>query len=129
MIGSLFAGTEEAPGEVELYQGRSYKSYRGMGSLGAMQEGSKDRYFQHDVSADKLVPEGIEGRVPYKGTLAGVVHQLLGGLRSSMGYLGCETIEKFRSDAQFVRITSAGVRESQAHDVQITKEAPNYKLS
>jgi len=129
MIGGLFAGTEEAPGEVELYQGRSYKSYRGMGSLGAMQEGSKDRYFQHDVSAEKLVPEGIEGRVPYKGPLSGVVHQLLGGLRSSMGYMGCGSIDKFRTDAQFVRITNAGIRESHAHDVQITKEAPNYKLS
>ena len=129
MIGGLFAGTEEAPGEVELYQGRSYKSYRGMGSLGAMQEGSKDRYFQHDVSAEKLVPEGIEGRVPYKGPLSGVVHQLLGGLRSSMGYMGCETIDRFRTEARFVRITNAGVRESHAHDVQITKEAPNYKLS
>ena len=128
MIGGLFAGTEEAPGDVELFQGRSYKSYRGMGSLGAMQEGSKDRYFQMDVSADKLVPEGIEGRVPYKGPLSGVIHQLLGGLRSSMGYMGCKTIEEFSERAQFVRITSAGVRESHAHDVQITKEAPNYKL-
>ena len=128
MIGGLFAGTEEAPGEVELYQGRSYKSYRGMGSLGAMQEGSKDRYFQMDVSADKLVPEGIEGRVPYKGPLSGVIHQLIGGLRSSMGYLGCDNIEQFRKDATFVRITNAGVRESHAHDIQITKEAPNYKL-
>jgi len=129
MIGSLFAGTEEAPGEVELYQGRSYKSYRGMGSIGAMQEGSRDRYFQADIAADKLVPEGIEGRVPYKGSLFGVVHQLVGGLRSSMGYTGCETIEKFRVEAKFVRITNAGIRESHAHDVQITKEAPNYKLS
>jgi IMP dehydrogenase len=129
MIGGLFAGTEEAPGAVELYQGRSYKSYRGMGSLGAMQDGSKDRYFQNDVAADKLVPEGIEGRVPYKGSLSEVVHQLLGGLRSSMGYTGCATIEKFRTDTRFVRITSAGIRESHAHDVQITKEAPNYKLS
>ncbi len=128
MIGSLFAGTEEAPGEVELYQGRSYKSYRGMGSIGAMQEGSKDRYFQFDTAADKLVPEGIEGRVPYKGSLSGVIHQLLGGLRSSMGYMGCASIGKFRTEAQFVRITNAGVRESHAHDVQITKEAPNYKL-
>ncbi len=128
MIGGLFAGTEEAPGEVELFQGRSYKSYRGMGSLGAMQEGSKDRYFQMDVTADKLVPEGIEGRVPYKGPLSGVVHQLTGGLRSSMGYLGCKSIESFREEAKFVRITNAGVRESHAHDVQITKEAPNYKL-
>jgi IMP dehydrogenase len=129
MIGGLFAGTEEAPGEVELYQGRSYKSYRGMGSLGAMQEGSRDRYFQHDVSAEKLIPEGIEGRVPYKGTLSGVIHQLLGGLRSSMGYMGCGNIEKFRTESRFVRITNAGVRESHAHDVQITKEAPNYKMS
>jgi IMP dehydrogenase len=129
MIGGLFAGTEEAPGEVELFQGRSYKSYRGMGSLGAMQEGSKDRYFQHDVSAEKLVPEGIEGRVPYKGALSSVIHQLLGGLRSSMGYMGCDSIERFRTESQFVRITNAGIRESHAHDVQITKEAPNYKLS
>ena len=128
MIGGLFAGTEEAPGEVELFQGRSYKTYRGMGSLGAMQEGSKDRYFQMDVSADKLVPEGIEGRVPYKGPLSGVIHQLVGGLRSSMGYMGCTTIDRFREEAKFVRITNAGVRESHAHDVQITKEAPNYKL-
>ena len=128
MIGGLFAGTEEAPGEVELFQGRSYKSYRGMGSLGAMQEGSKDRYFQMDVSADKLVPEGIEGRVPYKGPLSGVIHQLTGGLRSSMGYMGTDTIGKFRDEAKFVRITGAGVRESHAHDIQITKEAPNYKL-
>jgi len=129
MIGGLFAGTEEAPGEVELFQGRSYKSYRGMGSLGAMKDGSKDRYFQHDVSAEKLVPEGIEGRVPYKGALSGVIHQLLGGLRSSMGYMGCETIDKFRAESRFVRITGAGVTESHAHDVQITKEAPNYKMS
>jgi IMP dehydrogenase len=129
MIGGLFAGTEEAPGEVELYQGRSYKSYRGMGSLGAMQEGSKERYFQHDVSAEKLGPEGIEGRVPYKGPLSGVVHQLLGGLRSSMGYMGCDSITKFRTESRFVRVTNAGIRESHAHDVQITKEAPNYKLS
>jgi len=128
MIGGLFAGTEEAPGEVELFQGRSYKTYRGMGSLGAMQEGSKDRYFQMDVAADKLVPEGIEGRVPYKGPLSGVIHQLTGGLRSSMGYMGCNTIDRFRDEARFVRITGAGVRESHAHDVQITKEAPNYKL-
>ena len=128
MIGGLFAGTEEAPGEVELFQGRSYKIYRGMGSLGAMQDGSKDRYFQTDVSADKLVPEGIEGRVPYKGPLSGVIHQLTGGLRSSMGYMGCSTIDRFRDEAKFVRITGAGVRESHAHDVQITKEAPNYKL-
>jgi len=128
MIGGLFAGTEEAPGEVELYQGRSYKSYRGMGSLGAMQEGSRDRYFQMDVTLDKLVPEGIEGRVPYKGPMSAVVHQLIGGLRSAMGYMGCQNIERFRNEAKFVRITNAGVRESHAHDVQITKEAPNYKL-
>ncbi len=128
MIGGLFAGTEEAPGEVELYQGRSYKSYRGMGSLGAMQRGSKDRYFQDDADADKLVPEGIEGRVPYRGPLRSIVHQLLGGLRSSMGYVGCTTVEEMRSRPEFVRITSAGVRESHVHDVQITKEAPNYRL-
>jgi IMP dehydrogenase len=129
MIGGLFAGAEEAPGDVELYQGRSYKTYRGMGSLGAMQDGSKDRYFQSDIATDKLVPEGIEGRVPYKGSVSGVIHQLLGGLRSSMGYMGASTIAEFRANAKFVRITSAGIRESHAHDVQITKEAPNYKLS
>ena len=129
MVGGLLAGTEEAPGEVELYQGRSYKSYRGMGSIGAMQQGSKDRYFQSEVAADKLVPEGIEGRVPYKGPISGVVLQLMGGLRSSMGYMGCDTIERMRTEPKFVRITGAGVRESHAHDVQITKEAPNYKLS
>ncbi len=128
MIGSLFAGTEEAPGEVELYQGRSYKSYRGMGSLGAMELGSKDRYFQAEADADKLVPEGIEGRVPYKGPLGSVVHQLLGGLRSSMGYVGCATIDEMRTQPRFVRVTVSGVRESHAHDVTITKEAPNYKL-
>ncbi|QKK02393.1 MAG: IMP dehydrogenase [Pseudomonadota bacterium] len=128
MIGSLFAGTEEAPGEVELYQGRSYKSYRGMGSLGAMEKGSKDRYFQAETEADKLVPEGIEGRVPYKGPLSGVIHQLMGGLRSAMGYVGCVSIDEMRSRPRFVRISVAGVRESHAHDVSITKEAPNYKL-
>ena len=128
MIGSLFAGTEEAPGEVELYQGRSYKSYRGMGSLGAMQLGSADRYFQGDADAEKLVPEGIEGRVPYKGPLGSVIHQMLGGLRSSMGYCGCATIEDMRTKPRFVRVTNAGVTESHAHDVSITKEAPNYKL-
>ncbi len=128
MIGSLLAGTEEAPGEVELFQGRSYKSYRGMGSLGAMQTGSSDRYFQADAEADKLVPEGIEGRVPYKGLLSGVIHQLMGGLRSSMGYCGCANVDELRTRARFVRITASGVRESHAHDVQITKEAPNYKL-
>jgi len=128
MIGSLLAGTEEAPGEVELFQGRSYKSYRGMGSIGAMEKGSSDRYFQSGTEADKLVPEGIEGRVPYKGHLSGVVHQLMGGLRSSMGYCGCATIDELRTKARFVRITGSGVRESHAHDVTITKEAPNYKL-
>ena len=128
MLGSLFAGTEEAPGEVELYQGRSYKSYRGMGSLGAMQQGSSDRYFQANTAAEKLVPEGIEGRVPYKGPMASVVHQMIGGLRASMGYVGCRTIEAMRTQPRFVRITSAGVVESHAHDVAITKEAPNYKL-
>jgi IMP dehydrogenase len=128
MIGSLFAGTEEAPGEVELYQGRSYKSYRGMGSMGAMQRGSSDRYFQAEVDAEKLVPEGIEGRVPYKGPLGSVIHQLLGGLRSSMGYVGCRTMDEMRTRPSFVRVTNAGVTESHAHDVSITKEAPNYKL-
>jgi len=128
MIGGMFAGTEEAPGEVELYQGRSYKSYRGMGSLGAMEKGSKDRYFQDEADADKLVPEGIEGRVPYRGPLRSIVHQLSGGLRASMGYVGCATIEDMRTKPQFVRITSAGVRESHVHDVTITKEAPNYRL-
>ncbi|HVH32806.1 MAG TPA: IMP dehydrogenase [Tahibacter sp.] len=128
MIGGMFAGTEEAPGEVELYQGRSYKSYRGMGSLGAMQKGSKDRYFQDDADADKLVPEGIEGRVPYRGPLRNIVHQLVGGLRASMGYVGCATVDELRVKPQFVRITSAGVRESHVHDVAITKEAPNYRL-
>ena len=128
MLGSLFAGTEEAPGEVELFQGRSYKSYRGMGSLGAMQKGSSDRYFQANTSTEKLVPEGIEGRVPYKGPMASVVHQMVGGLRASMGYVGCRTIEEMRTRPRFVRITGAGVIESHAHDVAITKEAPNYKL-
>ncbi|WP_309887581.1 IMP dehydrogenase [Archangium sp.] len=128
MIGSLFAGTEEAPGEVILYQGRSYKSYRGMGSMGAMKQGAKDRYFQSDVEAVKLVPEGIEGRVPYKGSLAMNIHQMMGGLRSGMGYVGCATIEELRSKAQFVRITSAGLKESHVHDVIITEEAPNYRV-
>ena len=129
MLGGLFAGTEEAPGEVELFQGRSYKSYRGMGSLGAMsqQQGSSDRYFQETDVAEKLVPEGIEGRVPYKGSLLAVVHQLLGGIRASMGYTGCETIAIWHEKAQFVRVTSAGMRESHVHDVTITKEAPNYR--
>ena len=128
MIGSLFAGTEEAPGEVILYQGRSYKSYRGMGSLGAMKAGSKDRYFQGGVQNDsKLVPEGIEGRVPYKGSVGMNVFQLLGGLRSGMGYVGCRTIDELRTKAQFVQITSAGLKESHVHDVIITEEAPNYR--
>ncbi len=129
MLGGLFAGTEEAPGEVELYQGRSYKSYRGMGSIGAMSAGSADRYFQESSgNVDKLVPEGIEGRVPYKGPVLAVIHQLMGGLRSSMGYLGCASIVEMHTRAQFVEITSAGVRESHVHDVQITKEAPNYHV-
>ena len=130
MIGGLLAGTDEAPGEVEIYQGRSYKSYRGMGSLGAMgsKEGSSDRYFQEDAEKDKLVPEGIEGRVPYKGSLINVVHQLIGGLGAGMGYTGCATIDEMRTKPQFVRVSSAGIRESHVHDVQITKEAPNYRI-
>ncbi|HJV74006.1 MAG TPA: IMP dehydrogenase [Noviherbaspirillum sp.] len=128
MMGSMFAGTEEAPGEVILFQGRSYKSYRGMGSLGAMSEGSADRYFQDAANnADKLVPEGIEGRVPYKGSVLAILYQLVGGVRSSMGYCGCATIDQLREKAEFVEITSAGMRESHVHDVQITKEAPNYR--
>jgi IMP dehydrogenase len=127
MIGSLFAGTEEAPGEVILYQGRSYKSYRGMGSMGAMKQGSRDRYFQAGEEDLKLVPEGIEGRVPYKGPLAMNVHQLVGGLRAGMGYTGCRTVEELRTRAKFVRITQAGLRESHVHDVQVTQEAPNYR--
>jgi IMP dehydrogenase len=129
MLGGLFAGTEEAPGEIELFQGRSYKSYRGMGSVGAMQKGSSDRYFQDtEGNADKLVPEGIEGRVPYKGSVLAVIHQLMGGLRASMGYVGCGSIDDMRNKAEFVEITSAGIRESHVHDVQITKEAPNYHI-
>ena len=129
MLGGLFAGTEEAPGETVLYQGRSYKSYRGMGSLGAMQQGAADRYFQDSTAnVEKLVPEGIEGRVPYKGPVTAVIHQLVGGLRASMGYLGCASITAMHERAQFVEITSAGVRESHVHDVQITKEAPNYHV-
>ena len=130
MMGGMFAGTEEAPGEVFLYQGRSYKSYRGMGSVGAMKDGAADRYFQEDNSAnvDKLVPEGIEGRVPYKGSVLAIVHQLTGGIRSSMGYCGCKTISELHEKAGFVEITSAGMRESHVHDVQITKEAPNYHI-
>ncbi|UTV27138.1 IMP dehydrogenase [Photobacterium atrarenae] len=128
MVGSMFAGTEESPGEVELYQGRAYKSYRGMGSLGAMSKGSSDRYFQTDNAADKLVPEGIEGRVAYKGHLKEIVHQQLGGLRSSMGLTGSATIDDMRTKAEFVRISGAGMKESHVHDVTITKEAPNYRL-
>ncbi|GMV56638.1 MAG: inosine-5'-monophosphate dehydrogenase [Betaproteobacteria bacterium] len=129
MLGSLFAGTEEAPGEIDLYQGRSYKSYRGMGSLGAMQQGAADRYFQDPAThADKLVPEGVEGRVPYKGSVINVIHQLMGGLRASMGYCGCATIEEMHERSAFVEITAAGVRESHVHDVQIIKEAPNYQV-
>ena len=128
MVGSMFAGTEEAPGEVELYQGRSYKSYRGMGSLGAMSKGSSDRYFQSDNAADKLVPEGVEGRVAYKGLMKEIVHQQMGGLRSSMGLTGSATIEELRTKAEFVRISGAGMKESHVHDVTITKEAPNYRM-
>jgi IMP dehydrogenase len=129
MIGGLFAGTEESPGDIELFQGRSYKAYRGMGSLGAMQQGAADRYFQDPaMHADKLVPEGVEGRVPYKGSMVGVVAQLLGGLRASMGYLGCASIDEVRERAEFVEISSAGIRESHVHDVQIVKEAPNYRV-
>ncbi|HDS0923035.1 MULTISPECIES: IMP dehydrogenase [unclassified Stenotrophomonas] len=127
MIGGLLAGTEESPGETELFQGRSYKSYRGMGSLAAMEKGSKDRYFQDASSADKLVPEGIEGRVPYRGPVGGIIHQLMGGLRATMGYVGCGTIEDMRSKPKFVKISGAGQRESHVHDVQITKEPPNYR--
>ncbi|QHI96797.1 IMP dehydrogenase [Xylophilus rhododendri] len=133
MMGSMFAGTEEAPGEIVLYQGRSYKSYRGMGSIGAMQQGSADRYFQESTTGnpntDKLVPEGIEGRVPYKGSIVSILFQLAGGVRASMGYCGCATIDEMKDKAEFVEITSAGIRESHVHDVQITKEAPNYRAS
>ena len=128
MVGSMFAGTEEAPGEIELYQGRAFKSYRGMGSLGAMAKGSSDRYFQSDNAADKLVPEGIEGRTPYKGYLKEIIHQQMGGLRSCMGLTGCATIEELRTKAEFVRISGAGIKESHVHDVTITKEAPNYRM-
>lgn len=127
MIGGLLAGTEESPGETELFQGRSYKSYRGMGSLAAMEKGSKDRYFQDASSADKLVPEGIEGRVPYRGPVGGIIHQLMGGLRATMGYVGCGTVEDMRTKPKFVKISGAGQRESHVHDVQITKEPPNYR--
>jgi IMP dehydrogenase len=128
MVGSLIAGTDESPGEVILYQGRSFKSYRGMGSLGAMARGSADRYFQKDAASDKLVPEGIEGQVPYKGSAAAVIHQLVGGLRAAMGYTGCATVEEMRRGCQFVRITGAGLKESHVHDVQITRESPNYRV-
>jgi IMP dehydrogenase len=129
MLGSLFAGTEESPGEIELYQGRSYKAYRGMGSLSAMQKGAADRYFQDsEMNVDKLVPEGVEGRVPYKGSAVSVIEQLLGGVRASMGYTGCATVDEFHSKTQFVEITTAGMRESHVHDVQIVKEAPNYRV-
>ena len=129
MLGGLLAGTEESPGDIELFQGRSYKTYRGMGSLSAMQQGSSDRYFQdNEKNANKLVPEGVEGRVPFKGSVIAVIHQLMGGLRSGMGYLGCETINEVHEKAEFVEITSAGIRESHVHDVQITKEAPNYHV-
>ena len=129
MLGSIFAGTEESPGEIELYQGRSYKSYRGMGSLGAMSKGSAERYFQdNDANVDKFVPEGIEGMVPYKGSVLAIIYQLAGGIRSAMGYCGCRTIDEMRTRAEFVEITSAGMRESHVHDVTITKEAPNYRV-
>ncbi len=129
MVGGMFAGTEEAPGEVELFQGRTYKAYRGMGSLGAMQQGSSDRYFQDSTEGvEKLVPEGIEGRVPYKGSMLTIVHQLMGGLRASMGYTGCHNLDEMRTKPEFVRVTSAGMRESHVHDVTITREAPNYRV-
>ncbi len=128
MVGSMVAGTDESPGEVILYQGRSFKAYRGMGSLGAMARGSADRYFQKDAASDKLVPEGIEGQVPYKGPANAVIHQMVGGLRASMGYTGCQTIAEMRSDCQFVKITGAGLKESHVHDVQITRESPNYRI-
>ena len=129
MLGGLLAGTDEAPGEIEIYQGRSYKSYRGMGSLGAMQHGSKDRYFQGDeTDQSKLVPEGIEGRVPYKGPMSNILHQLIGGLRASMGYTGCQNVSEMRTKCRFVQITQAGVHESHVHDVQVVKESPNYQL-
>jgi IMP dehydrogenase len=128
MAGSLLAGTEEAPGETIMFQGRQYKSYRGMGSIGAMQKGSNDRYFQEGTAADKLVPEGIEGRVPFRGSIAGIVHQMMGGLRASMGYCGSENIEMYWDKAEFVEITSAGLKESHVHDVIITQEAPNYHV-
>ena len=130
MLGSLFAGTDEAPGEVTLFQGRSYKTYRGMGSLGAMARGSADRYFQQEVEETlKYVPEGVEGRVPYKGPVGNVIHQLVGGLKAAMGYTGCKTIGDLQNDATFVKITNAGLRESHVHDITVTHEAPNYRSS
>ena len=129
MVGSMIAGTDESPGEVILYQGRSFKSYRGMGSLGAMARGSADRYFQSDAASDKLVPEGIEGQVPYKGSAGAVIHQLVGGLRAAMGYTGCATVDEMRKNCRFVKITNAGLKESHVHDVQITRESPNYRLA
>jgi len=129
MVGSMIAGTDEAPGEVILYQGRSFKSFRGMGSLGAMARGSADRYFQKDAASDKLVPEGIEGQVPYKGSAGAVIHQLVGGLRAAMGYTGNGTIDAMRTNCSFVKITNAGLKESHVHDVQITRESPNYRNS
>jgi IMP dehydrogenase len=128
MVGSMLAGTDESPGEMILFEGRSFKAYRGMGSVGAMARGSADRYFQKEASADKLVPEGIEGRVPYKGPAGAVLHQLQGGLRAAMGYVGARSIEEMRRNSRFVRITGAGLRESHVHDVQITRESPNYRL-
>ena len=128
MVGSAIAGTDESPGEMILWQGRSYKAYRGMGSLGAMARGSADRYFQKDAASDKLVPEGIEGQVPYKGSAAAVIHQMVGGLRAAMGYTGCGTIAQMRANCQFVKITGAGLKESHVHDVQITRESPNYRV-
>ncbi|MBW2174538.1 MAG: IMP dehydrogenase, partial [Deltaproteobacteria bacterium] len=129
MIGGLFAGTDESPGETILFQGRSYKVYRGMGSLEAMKKGAKDRYYQEDLHEDaKLVPEGIVGRVPYKGTLSACVYQLVGGLKAGMGYVGCRTVDELRQNAKFIRVTPSGLRESHVHDVIITKEAPNYRL-
>jgi IMP dehydrogenase len=128
MVGSMIAGTDESPGEVILYQGRSFKSYRGMGSLGAMARGSADRYFQKDAASDKLVPEGIEGQVPYKGAAGTVLHQLVGGLRAAMGYTGCASVDQMRKNCSFVKITGAGLKESHVHDVQITRESPNYRV-
>ena len=128
MVGSMIAGTDESPGEVILYQGRSFKSYRGMGSLGAMARGSADRYFQKDAASDKLVPEGIEGQVPYKGSVQAVLHQMVGGLRAAMGYTGCATVADMRQNCTFVKITGAGLKESHVHDVQITRESPNYRI-